>query len=364
MAIETICSAGGTALLYSSVMPYVAISAVVTAIIVGIVYMIGNTLSNPKLTLWAKTEIIQLFVSIAVVGSIFGLIGSFCSISINSIIGVFPITASFPASAVTIYDGGELYLVEAGKWIHSVFAAARYHLAAFNILEGFGRTLCLGPEGAALNVIFCIFGTALSLGGGTGISLSLDSGYAFAAPAISVAFNSLMISYLSTLNYLFILRFVYSGFIFFFLPLGIFLRSMPFIRGLGSLMMSVTISFMIVYPLVLSIFYIDFLSAKILAPDLSAKVSHYAAADPDDAVDLLDALDVVGLHSDVFDYDTSFGQAVGNDASLDIMKLTGNAVLLGIFVPSLAMLATIASIMYLNRFLGEEIDLSRVIQVI
>ena len=249
MAIETICSGAATALIYSSIIPAVAISAVTTAMIIVFAYMYGNTTNNPKVLLWAKTEIMQVFISISTVAILIGLINSFCNINVDSVLSLFslPGAGAVPGGVTTLYDGAEKYLVEAGKWIHTLMAAARYHLGGFNILEGYGRYLCEGPEGTGLQIIFCIFGSSIGLGGGAGVSMTPDSGYAYMAPALSVSFNALIISYFSSLNYLFILKFVYGGFIFFFLPLGVFLRSMPFLRTFGSLLISLTICFLVVF---------------------------------------------------------------------------------------------------------------------
>lgn len=380
MAIESICGIGAGNVLSSFVLPMTALTALVTGMIIALCYMFGNATNNPKVLLWAKTEIVQLFISLATVGILFGIIASFCAIDLRSILTLFDVPSPrLPANPLSVYDGGELYLVQGGIWVHDILSAARYHLGGFNILEMYGRWICDGPAGSpAVDFIFCIFGNALSLGGGTGISASPDSGWAYLAPALSVSFNTLVFSYLSILNYLFILRYVYSGFVFFFLPVGIFLRSMPFMRGLGSLMISVTISFLFIYPLVLSVFYLDFLSSRILAPEIHAPantlpqdldrnrffgVGYYAREDVSTKVNILDAIDIGGLSNDVFDFNRgAFGGT--NDRSFEILQLSANAFLVGVFIPSVALLATLASIAYINRFLGEDIDLSRIVQVI
>jgi hypothetical protein len=161
-------------------------------------------------------------------------------------------------------------------------------------------------------------------------------------------------SYLSVLNYIFILRYVFSGFVLFFLPLGIFLRALPYVRPLGSLLMSVSISFLMVYPLFLAIFYIDFKAARVLAPT-DSPVFEYSNEDIGKKVNMGNMFDQ-HIDDDIFDKG-------GGDMSVEIIKLSGNAFLLGVFIPSLALLGAAAAVGYINRFLGEEIDLSRIVQL-
>ena len=176
---------------------------------------------------------------------------------------------------------------------------------------------------------------------------------------------------MSTLNYLFILKFVFTGFVLFFLPLGIFLRAMPFLRTTGSLLMAVSLSFVFVYPLVLSVFYLDFKSCNILRPDVgggpdcpppdgeAANVMAFSNEDLDGKVNAWDA-----LTSDPHAYNDVFEKGLPGDQPFGVIKLAGNAFLIGVFIPTLALLSAAASVSYINRFLGEEIDLSRIVQMV
>lgn len=361
--VATICSIG-TDVINTALFPLVAISAVATAMIIALGYMLGEAIHNPKVSLWAKTEIIQLFISVAAAVLILGFIPTFCSVNLNSILQLLN-PAAVPPGSVSIFEGAERYLSEAGQYIHDVEKAARYHLGAYNIMEAFGRLEC-GPfdSGSAFatvgNIFFCLFGNVFGvtfLVGGSGVQHAPDSGYAMAAPALQIAFNATVFAYLSTFNYLFILHYIYSGFVFFFLPLGIFLRAMPYLRTLGSLLMSLAFCFIVVYPLVLSFFYLDFIRAdSILKPPFSPALAYYVTADISNAVGIGQALDN-SIKNDVFPY-------LYGDQSFELIKLAGNAFLIGIFIPTFALLAAVAGVAYLNRFLGEEIDLSRVVQMI
>lgn len=354
--VSTICGIG-VDIIQTTLFPLLAISSVLTAMIIALGYMLGEALHNPKVTLWAKTEVIQLFISIAAVVLILGIVPTFCSINLNSVYQLLnPVVV--PSGSLSIFEGAERYLVDAGTYIHNVELVGRYHLGAYNIMESFGRLEC-GPfdSGSSFatvgNLFFCLFGGPLA--GGSGTSHAPDSGYAMTAPALQIAFNSTIFSYLSVFNYLFILHYVYSGFVFFFLPLGIFLRAMPYVRTLGSLLMAIAFCFIVVYPLTLSFFYLDFMRPdSILKPAFSAELGSYLARDISSAVGIGHALDSE-IYDDVFPRE---------DQSFEIIRLAGNAFLIGVFIPSLALLAAIAGVAYVNRFLGEEIDLSRIMQMV
>jgi len=354
-----ICDQVSLAGIQQGIYPLVAVAAVFMSVIIGISYMLGSLISNPKLTLWAKTEIIQLFISLASVAVIFSGISASCSINMVDVHDLFGLGALTTGQAsFSMYSAAEGYLVDSGTYIHMVLNSARYHLGAYNILETFGRYLCMGDESGwvsgFINIIFCLFGNFLSVGGGTGTSVNPDSGHSLAAPALTVAFNSLQFSYLSALNYLFILKYIYSGFVLFFLPLGIFLRSVPYLRTLGSLLISVAFCFLTVYPLVLSVFYLDLIAAQsVLKPDSPALL--FAYEDVGSKVDLGNMFSS-SIYGDVF-------MGVG-DQGFEVIKLAGNCFLMGVFIPTLALLSAAAAVTYVNRFLGEEIDLSRIVQMV
>jgi len=343
------------------ILPLIAGASTVTVLFIAFGYMLGQALHNPKVSLWAKTEVIQLFMSAVYAVLIFAALQAFCTFNFASVGDLFGLDTG-AQGALNIFDAADGYLREGAFYIKDVLSVARYHLGAYSIFQM--RSLWLCEEGGVTNILFCIFGSAVanpSGGASAGIGVSPESGYALAAAGMNVAFNSLLFSYLSTLNYLFILNYILSAMIFFFLPLGIFLRSMPYLRGLGSLFMAMTLAFLFVYPSVLSIFYLDLIGPRVLNPEPSDAFQGYINAEG--------RLEDVGA-DDLFDtciYDDLFGENCGNvggSVEMEVMQLSGNAFLIGVFIPTLALLAAMGSLAYINRFLGQEIDLSRIVQMV
>lgn len=341
------------------------IAAMTTTALIIIGYAMGEVLHNPKLTLWAKTELGQLLISMAVTLFVYFGVQAFCQFNFGSIGDLFGYSFNPTSRSLSVYDAAHGYLTQSAGYVKDLMEVARYHLAAYNIMQL--RSIWQCEEGGAINILFCLFGSAVSAGGtsggaSAGLGISPESGYGFLASGMNFAFNSLLFSYLSLLNYLFILNYALSAFAFFFLPLGIFFRAMPYLRGLGSLFMVTAIAFLFVYPGILAIFYIDINGSNVLNPDLRAKVAAFVNAE-DCLADIGAGDSINPFNDDLYEEVFECGSQTGS-VEVDIFALTGNAFLIGVFIPSLAMLAAMGSIAYLNRFLGQELDLSRVVQMV
>lgn len=362
-----VCEAGGIGAIGDLALPLAAGASVLTALLIGLGYLLGQWTQNPKVTLWARTESVQLAVSIIVVLLMLSALRAFCGFNFGSIVSLFGYSVGNADQGISVFEAARMYLVESGTYIKDILEVARYHLSAYTVLQL--RSIWVASENAAANVLLNLFGSSIGLGVASGISASPETGYSFASAAIGLAFNSLLFSYLSTLNYYFILEYIYSGLVFFLLPLAIFLRSMPYLRTLGSLLMSVALAYVFVYPATLALFYIDLHNPQsALMPPFSADFAKYigresslrdigGAGDIAAAVFTLGISDVAsgGMHGNLFPH---------GSREMEILRLSGHAFLLGVFIPTLALLMAAASVAYMNRFLGEEIDLSRMVQMV
>jgi hypothetical protein len=363
--IDDVCSS--IDLVFNSTLPLAAIASMITGLIIAIGYMFGEATHNVKASLWAKTEILQLFVSIFVFLLTWAFLQSYCQFNLDSISSLFTgLSAGVTASSsgtFNIFEGAVGYCNYASSYVETLISATRYHLTAYNTFQMHSLWQCEDNE--YLSIIMCIFGFAFGFGGGSGVSISPDSGHALASSAMTMVFNTLLFDMVSLLNYYFILKFILSGFVFFFLPLGIFLRSFPYMRNFGSLLMAISLSFLFVYPLILSVFYLDFVSANsVLLPAINDKppfdrVFYYSQNE----ARLEDMRGISNQGFDQYFYNDIFGDH-GGSAETDILQLAGNAFLVSVFLPTFALLATFGSVMYVNRLLGQEIDLNRIMQMV
>ncbi|MBU0591423.1 hypothetical protein KKF81_01300 [Candidatus Micrarchaeota archaeon] len=350
-----VCNIIFTNFFNDTILPLIAYASITTAIIIALSFMVGRAISNPKLTLWAKTESIQIVVSLFTIFFLITIINTLCSINMNEVAGIFDITTSAPTEHVDVYDAASTYLEEAAIYSHNALIATRYHLQAYTVL-------------GYLNAFICDFSTG-SIGWGCLFGYSGENqqplgGYGAKVAALNIFFNSSIISYFSALNFLFILIFVYKGFVFLFLPLGVFLRAMPYMRSFGSLLITMAICFLVVYPVMLSIFYLmgdvlvnregDYLS------DPSMNYNEKVFPDEAESGAAGSSTGAAFAGADYI-YEKYFP---GEDRYIEAISFAAYAFIAAVFMPSVAMLATIASISYIARLYGEEIDLSRITRMI
>ncbi|MDD5171781.1 MAG: hypothetical protein PHF60_01975 [Candidatus ainarchaeum sp.] len=341
---DMICGAGFDSFLTGTIVPLVAYATIITATLIAISFMLGRFLSNPKLTLWSKTEIVQLLVSVATVIFIPVVVNTFCTLDMGEVGDIFGISGT----SGSVYASAKEFLLGAAVYAHNAATVARYQLEGYTVVSYFNAMICEIQVGGGVG-LGCLFGQGSD-------TIQPLGGYGAVMGALNVAFNSSLMSYFTAMNFLMILLFVYRGFVFLFLPLGVFLRSMPYMRPFGSLMFAVAMSFLIVYPLMLGIF--GLMSGVILDPPLDV-------GDYDESVfpESEQGAEILGSSFGGEDYvfDLYLG---GKDDVPGAMAFAATAFIAGIFFPTLALLATIASVTYVARLYGDEIDLSRLTQLV
>jgi hypothetical protein len=343
MVVQTVCG-GFTNIITGSLIPLTAYASVLTSIIIAISYMIGEMIQNPKMILWAKTEFIQIFISIGSALLITWFVSTFCTFNFSDIIALTMMSNPSQNPQQTVYEAAKTYLTNAALYTHKILLEQRYALAAFNVLEGRGRWYCIGASEKAWGFsILCAFNPS-------GYNKSPYAGVSLLSTAFNVSFSTALFSYLSSLNFLFILNYVYSGMLLLFLPFGIFLRSVPYMRTLGGLLLSLAFSFLLVYPAMLATFNnISGIMTDPVCPtaegDLESKSTSWGG---------LGQIVESNMEGKLFD-GCNYTQAI-RDA--------GSAFIVGVFLPTIALIAAIASVRYVARLLGEEIDLSRIVQMV
>lgn len=344
-----------------SILPLIVYAGSSLAALIGIAYMAGSATNNAKLTLWSKTEAVQFVVSTASVFLIITTMNTFCAIKINEIATIFDMPAA--SGNPDIYGAAKGYLTDAAVYSHNALIVVRYHLEAYTTLSFFNAFICdlsTGRIGWG-----CLFGYS-------GDSQQPLGGYGVQTAAMNIFFNGAIIAHFMSLNFIFILLFIYKGFVFLFLPLGVFLRSMPYMRPFGSLLVALAISFLIVYPFLLAVFYLMrnvLVDADKGFTPLSEPMSSYDEAKMEGYVNGGDMITMsTGGESFVkgcyFDRGGCYGDGTNIENLPGAIGFASSAFVAAVFFPSIALLATIASVSYIARLYGDEIDLSRITQLV
>ncbi len=355
--MASICSADFNTFFNGTILPLMAYASLGTAILIGASYMVGTAISNARLILWSKTELLQLFVSIATLFVITIAMSTMCIIDMKEVAGFFSIpTTGLPAGAVNVYDAAQQYLNESALYSHNALRVVRYHLEGYTVL-------------AYLNAFKCDFNTG-GIGWGclfgySGANEQPVGGFGALTAALNIFFNSLIVAHFTALNFIFILMFVYRGFVFLFLPLGVFLRAMPYMRSFGALLIALALSFLVIYPFMLGVFWL--MRGTVVDAGTGFSPSGISASDydeqtyPDHAGGAAAAEAMITISAEQVKNEYFGG---GLDNPYGAIGFAANAFIAAVFLPTVALLATITSVTYLARLYGEEIDLSRLTQLV
>lgn len=213
------------------------IAAIATAAVIGLCYMFGEFFQNARMLTWAKTEIFQIFVSLVLVSAVLGLVGGFCSFKIQDIAGSFTampaVYKDYPQDS--IYSASSLYLENLMAVSHSNMRSLRFALGAYEIRTSFREMECDAHCWVAL--------------------VSTDTSPYSGESAMIAATNNLLgtatVAYFTASFQYFTLQYIYQGLFLLFLPLAIVMRSVPFMRHFGGSLISIFLSLYILYPLLL-----------------------------------------------------------------------------------------------------------------
>ncbi|MEM4367378.1 MAG: hypothetical protein QW035_04620 [Candidatus Anstonellales archaeon] len=340
----------------NSAMPVLFLSIFVGVAFIILIYLLGLVFSNRSTSSWAKVEFMELiFTSFFVVIFSYAL-PIYCSIDVSSLY-------SSSGSGEPMYSAGEKAILRLMKINNDVIDVSRYHLGALNLLEATSLWTCDTGQSGFLGFFAsnCFFGM-----GGSGYSYF--AGFSVFSQALYMILQSAVIAKVSLIINLLILRLTYSGLFLFFFPLGLLIRSVPGMRVVGSFMVSLPVAFLLIYPLVMATFYDytdhlqDIIKNNINPPEVDYETLVSVSHDNNDAISL-GGLAGGPSSGDSYSRDMFkklFGEYPGEYTGISRTISYGAASFIaGIFIPNLALLATISTLYYLTRALGINVDLSK-----
>ncbi|MCP4646341.1 MAG: hypothetical protein GY852_01230, partial [bacterium] len=131
------------------------LATIVSAIVIGLVYAIGQMLQNPRLNVWAKTEIFQAAVSVALVFIalfLVGLIGLDPGSEFTISAGWLSVLSSEDVEDVyehppiaeddSVFSTSEKYLQNLAYFCHRTVRGARAMMGATDEMSKYTRTPC------------------------------------------------------------------------------------------------------------------------------------------------------------------------------------------------------------------------------
>ncbi|VVB66381.1 Uncharacterised protein [Candidatus Gugararchaeum adminiculabundum] len=207
----------------------------ITFCAISAIYMLGQMFRNPNITAWSRLEIYQAIISAMIIVLISVSITAACSTNIGDMMSFSGLT--FPASAKvlpsdTYFDAATKELV-AMRNLNYVF----YDMVRADVGEQ--------EKQATRSEYKCIILCGIFQGG---YSIQPGAGLYSRIGALTMAMSSLQLSLFTVLFQLWVLKYLEIGALLILLPLGTFFRSMPFLRGFGSALIAITIGLFLLYP--------------------------------------------------------------------------------------------------------------------
>ncbi|MBN2121648.1 hypothetical protein JW721_01140 [Candidatus Micrarchaeota archaeon] len=342
---------------------FAIISSIVASGLIAIAYALGQLLQNPRFSVWAKTELFQVAISISLV---------FIALFLVGLVGLDP-DSEFTVSAgwidtlsggsiedvysrpqieteFSVFETSEAYLQNLAFFSHRAVRGSRTMMGVTDEFSKYMRTPCTPP----------LFGCMLGVNGVNARPLS-------GATALMQASNLLLYTssaaYLTVLAQIFLLRFIAldsGGLLAIYMPLAIVLRSLPFMRQFGGALLAICITLFLVYPSLL------FVESTFWNP--YTWIEDEAWDSVDTFVDDLDNTKHAGKYGDLFYRGTASDGAItmGESYSLFeyISRLVSFSFISASFLFTFNILAVSASASFFARMLGTEVDLSRLMQIV
>lgn len=342
------------------------LSSIVASLLIAVAYMIGKLLDNPRFTVWAKTELFQVAVSIALVlialflvglvgldpSSEFTMKAGWISYFSGESVGTAYLYPSI-GEDYTVFQTGEAYLINLAYFSHRAVRASRTMMGVMDEFSKYMRTPCTPP----------LFGCLLGVNGVNARPLS-------GATALMQASNLLLYtasaSYLTVLAQIFLLRFISldsGGLLAVYMPLAIVLRSLPFMRQFGGALLAICFSLFLIYPSLL------FVESTFWNPYPWVDGETFRGPDGiHEFVDKLDNTKHAGKYGDLFYKLSASPGAVTMGQAMNlfdkIIQLVSFSFISASFLFTFNILAVSATATLFARILGTEVDLSRLMQIV
>lgn len=347
-----VCSASS----FNDLLLYCGIAGLGMISLIAAVYMAGETMQNPRMLIWAKSEAWEVLFSLFIAGMVVFAISTFCSLKVGEVGNIFTglpkIYTGFEGK--NAYQASMMYLENLAGFGLRNMAAIRYNLGAYEVRTSFQQYKC--------GLLCFLTLTSLSETSYSGESINL-----------SVLNNLLGVattSYLAVLFQYFTLQYIVGGLFAVFLPIAIIMRSIPFMRNFGGALIGIIVALYVMYP---------------MAQITGAIAVPYLAQGIGGGVEMVDRTTTNCAGIDVFAPISGPNpvSCIGGDSEGSLIRgwtdfanlpsphsmtesIKGNVLmfLAAIFLPALEFIVVAALARDISGLLGEEADISRLGQMV
>ena len=342
-----------------------AIGIASSAIMISIIYMLGKITNNPKLDVWAHDELPQLFFSALFAIFILGFLnlGTMYKASALSELTNFTVQNG----EMCIYDYADAYLDDMAAYVHNTMRITRI----YNIMAGFISTIWKYE----CKSVWCFLA-------GQGVGLNPDAWVSLISSVLNAQAYTTTVALLGLLAQKYLLQSFMNGGFLLIIPLGLVLRSIPFARRVGGVLLAIGAGFIVFFPTLLVI------EGLVFRPEMwgydNQDVIDYLTSPGGLNIDEKDPYFKGGLEWNIFlfgQFDYFFMEDNGRiflcknlgppwdnpacSVSVDRVVAYGAiSFLVSSFLLSLNFIGTSAGIIALGKFLGEEIEIARFLRMV
>ncbi len=336
-----------------------AIGMMALLALIALVYMIGEALHHPQLLEWSKSEIGHVGMTIILFFLIVWLIQFQCNLTVGEFLNWSGSSNPLYSSGMTLSQAGLKSLEWGITQTRLTLVAMRYEMGVLNMRATYSSYSTQFPGMGGNGYSFMPFSGDYTLLGSFGMLTNLNSTF-----LLALLFQLFSLFFFSSSSGLFI----------FLVPVGLILRSVPFIRGFGGSLVAIGIGFYIFYPILLAF------TGLLLAPLYSGidSTSQLGIADASqlEAKELAihTPFSSTGLAGDnIFSYNPGdpypgpLMPTAGKDSPPKLgiyFNLTALNFLRAILIPTAGLIVTVSFVRDLAAIFGEEVDASKLIAMI
>jgi len=332
---EQFCNAANE---IDTVKAVMAIGMLVLSMAIALAYMVSQIIHEPRLSEWAKAQAPQLLSSCLIFLLVAFLISLGCGVQIGEFTNWMGNSRIDPA--LTAYGASFKYLEWGADKTETGITFIRAKMGALNIRATTTTFNSAFPMGAL---------------GGSGYPNSGD----YATAGVHATLLQLNTSFLLSIMFQYFCLLLFTskaGIFLLLLPIGLTLRSVPFMRGFGGALAGLAVALYLCYPLLLALSYL-MLDGIAPAYDVDTVISGAGITDLAGAVKYENS-----FAGHKFLHDDPEIKYVNNTAAS--FKFTAFNFLRAVLLPLFGMAVTVGFARDLSKLFGDEIDANKLVQMV
>jgi len=359
--------------IYSDIYLFTTISLLIGLSILILFYYGGTLLGNPRITAWAKNEIVYLLTMALVVYVIFGITSYLSSLDMSDVLSLGVTNRSVSATG-GILPTAEEYLIRTAEDCKKILTELQYNYGVAAVRVSLSKYGCkvddvfidMSDRPFAQRAAHEFLGTQRCLYtfvGGASTSWAVYPGDSLRMQVYMQLMNMVTTSLLNVLALLILLKFVTRGFVPLLLPLGVLIGAIPFMRRLGGTLIAISVGFNLFFPLCLAIVNVLWTPVYQEVTDVSEWNVLKLREDLEPPVDPTNIGDII---RDIFSGNVVFWDEVPDyTRSLgEFIQGTVAVLVSAVFMTYLALAITISAISSMAKAFGGEVDLTKVMELL